>query len=68
MFSIVSLVYKPLWPGFNIHQDDNEIVDWSVFNSFMEIKKARNLHKGITSISPPRIGELDVSPEGKLGF
>ena len=66
MFSIVSLVYKP--SGFNIHQDDNEIVDWSIFYSFMEIKKKGKLHKGIISISPPRIGELDVSPEGKLGF
>ena len=68
MFAIVSLVYQPLWPGFNIHQDDNEIVDWSIFYSIMDIKKKRKLQKGIILISPPRIGEIDVSPEGKLGF
>ena len=68
MFSIMSLVYKPKLPGFNTHQDDNEIVDWSFFCSFMEIKKSGKLHKGIILISPPRIGEFDVSPEGKLGF
>ena len=68
MFSIVNLVYQSILPGFNTHQDDNEIVDWSFFCSFMEIEKARKFHKGIILISPPRIGELDVAPEGKLGF
>jgi hypothetical protein len=34
----------------------------------MEIKKSGKLHKGILELRPPRIGEIDVSPEGKLGF
>ena len=38
------------------------------FHSFLEIEKARKLHKGILELPPPRIGEIDVSPEGKLGF